>query len=192
MVKNKRGGKKHKRGKKTVDDSSVRKNVELAEAGQEYAKVLSRLGGARLQVECTDGKQRQAIIPGKFRKKIWMNPGDVILVSVDATGNDDVCAVDKKYNQKEIVTLRQKGLISFEDDDMESKMHYEFKSTENNIGKIHPNVHDQPEFPSFDSDDSELSIEYVKAEKINNALEQSDPSDSDGSNGKKTYTLDDL
>ena len=88
--------------------------------------------------------------------------------------------------------MRQKGLINFEDDEMENKMHYEFKSTENNIGKIHPNVHDQPDFPSFDSDDSELSIEYIKAEKINNMLQNSDSSDSDDSNDKKTYTLDDL
>lgn len=186
MTKNKRGGKKHKRGKKLTDDASVRKNVELAEAGQEYAKVLSRLGGARLQVECTDGKQRQAIIPGKFRKKIWMNPGDVILVSVDATGNDDVCAVDKKYNQKDIMTLKQKGLINFEDDELESKMHYEFKSTEGNLGKVHPNVSEQPEFPSFDSDDSD---EYMKPSKQNNTTDESDSTDS---SDKKTYTLDDL
>lgn len=155
MVKNQRGGKKHKRGKK-LGEETTNKNVELAENGQEYAKVLARLGGARIEVECTDGKKRQAIIPGKFKKKIWLNPGDVVLVSVDAVGNDEVCSIDKKYGPKDIVTLRQKGLINFEEDEVDTK-NYEFKSAEDNIGKVHPNVREQPSLPSIDSDDSDDS-----------------------------------
>jgi translation initiation factor 1A len=158
MVKNQRGGKKYKRGKKLGEDTA-NKNVELAENGQEYAKVLARLGGARIEVECTDGKKRQAIIPGKFKKKIWMNPGDIVLVSVDAVGNDEVCSVDKKYSPKDVVTLRQKGLINFEEDEVDSK-NYEFKSTEDNIGRVHPNVREQRNIPSLDSDESDSDDSY--------------------------------
>lgn len=158
MVKNQRGGKKYKRGKK-LGEESASKNVELAENGQEYAKVLARLGGARIEVECTDGKKRQAIIPGKFKKKIWLNPGDVVLVSVDAVGNDEVCSVDKKYGPKDVVTLRQKGLINFEEDEVDSK-NYEFKSAEDNIGRVHPNVREQRNIPSLDSDESDSDDSY--------------------------------
>jgi len=158
MPKNQRGGRKHKRGKKRPQDNNSRKNVELAENGQEYAKVLARLGGSRLEVECTDGKKRQAIIPGKFKRRIWMNPGDILLVSVDAVGDDSVCAVDRKYNYKEIVILRQKGLIKFEDDDTD--LSSVFKSGESNIGKNNLDMKNdnQLDFPSFDSESDEDDI----------------------------------
>ena len=96
MPKNKKGGKKFKRGKKTRVDTFDRKNVELAEGDQEYAKVLARVGGSRLEVECTDGKIRSAIIPGKFKRKVWMNPGDILLVNTSGTGGDKTCYIDKK------------------------------------------------------------------------------------------------
>lgn len=168
MPKNKKGGKKHKRGKKQTDDSNVRKNVELAENNQEYAKVLSRLGGSRLEVECTDGRKRQAIIPGKFKKRIWMNPGDIILVSVDAIGDDNVCAVDRKYNNKEIITLKQKGLIKFDgDDETNRKFEYEFKSTENNLNKKESNVVDQYLLPPIDSeDDNDYELDNSNSDSL--------------------------
>lgn len=222
MVKNQRGGKKYKRGKKLGEDTA-NKNVELAENGQEYAKVIARLGGARIDVECTDGKRRQAIIPGKFKKKIWMNPGDIVLVSVDAVGNDEVCSVDKKYGPKDVVTLRQKGLINFEEDEVDSK-NYEFKSAEDNIGKIHPNVRDQPDLPPLDSDDSDDSYnpsnQYLEPDLFkrnsnrnpmpakdksssspksseeqpssNKTESESESDSSEDENKEKEYTLDDL
>lgn len=217
MVKNQRGGKKYKRGKK-LGEESANKNVELAENGQEYAKVLARLGGARIEVECTDGKQRQAIIPGKFKKKIWLNPGDIVLVSVDAVGNDDVCSVDKKYGPKDVVTLRQKGLINFGEDDVDTK-NYEFKSAENNIGKVHPNVKDQPNLPSLDSDESDSDDAYAPSsqylertddhkleftkdpssstpesseEQHNPIINSQNSESSEDENKEKEYTLDDL
>jgi translation initiation factor 1A len=131
MAINKKGGKKHKRnGNKHREESTINtKNVELAEDGQEYAIVLTRVGGARLKVECTDGKQRQAIIPGKLWKKVWMNPGDIILVSIDATGEKDVCYVDKKYFPREIIILKQKRLINFEEEEVTND-NFDFKTDE--------------------------------------------------------------
>ena len=209
MPKNQRGGKKFKRGKKLGEDTA-NKNVELAEGAQEYAKVIARLGGARIEVECTDGKKRQAIIPGKFKKKIWLNPGDIVLVSVDAIGDDNVCSVDKKYNLKDIVTLRQKGLINFEEDEVESKK-YEFKSTEDNIGRVHPNVKEQAPLPSLDSDESDDSIDLshylnknksipAEHEELNECHEQekneesesSESSESSDDENERKYTIDDL
>jgi translation initiation factor 1A len=145
MAINKKGGKKHKKcGNKHRENTNIgTKKVELAEDGQEYAKIIRRVGGARLEVECTDGKLRQAIIPGKFKKRIWMNPGDIVLVSIDAIGNPNVCSIDKKYLPREIFVLKQKGLIKFEDDEETVNENFEFK-TETEIvnpdSKIEPQV----------------------------------------------------
>jgi initiation factor 1A len=117
MAINKKGGKKHKKAGNKHREGSVPiiKNLEVAEDGQEYAKVLKKVGGSRLAVICSDGKERQAIIPGKFRKRIFMNEGDILLVSVEGIGNVDVCYIDKKYNNGEITILKQRKLINFED-----------------------------------------------------------------------------
>ena len=76
-------------------------------------------------------------------------------------------------------------------------MNYEFKSTESNVGKVHPNVHEQPYFPELNSDDdSDMSNEYISnkpndpKKDINKILEYTDSSDE--SDDKKTYTVDDL
>lgn len=48
----------------------------------EYAQVLKMLGNGRLEALCFDGSKRLAHIRGKLRKKVWINQGDIILLSL--------------------------------------------------------------------------------------------------------------
>ncbi|MBU5689987.1 MAG: translation initiation factor eIF-1A [Candidatus Aenigmatarchaeota archaeon] len=48
--------------------------------GEILAIVVQMLGSDKLRVDCDDGKERIARIPGKLRKKIWIRVGDLILV----------------------------------------------------------------------------------------------------------------
>jgi len=118
MPKNVLGGKKHKRNK-NINKNNTSKKIILANKYQIYAIVLKRLGGTRLEVECSDKKIRNAIIPGKFLKKIWMNPGDILLCNLDSISkiNDNVCYIEHKYNEQHINELRKKKLINFDKDD---------------------------------------------------------------------------
>ena len=52
------------------------------EEGQEYAQVVKMLGNGRLEAQCFDGARRLAHIRGKLRKKVWINQGDIILLSL--------------------------------------------------------------------------------------------------------------
>jgi len=174
MPKNKKGGKKFKRGKKRREDTFDKKNVELAEEDQEYAKVLSRVGGSRIEVECTDGKVRSAIIPGKMKRRVWMNPGDILLVNIGGTGNDNTCYIDKKYWPKEVAVLRQKGLINFEEDD-DDKLNCEFKSIDERAqaqNQIAPQNFRGLDFNS-DSDD-EAWAHVINGNKKSTKEEESD------------------
>jgi len=115
MPKNVSGGNRHKKAKNKPKQEDVPQNnrVELAKENQIYALVKSRSGGSRLQVECSDGQKRSAIIPGKFYKKVWMNAGDIILCELkDADINS--CYVIYKYTPKEANVLKSKGHISFD------------------------------------------------------------------------------
>ena len=40
------------------------------------------LGNGRLEALCFDGEKRLAHIRGKLRKKVWINQGDIILLSL--------------------------------------------------------------------------------------------------------------
>lgn len=136
---NARGGKKHKRGKKNRDtDTDTQKGkVNYATDNQVYALVKKRYGGRRLDVECSDGKNRSALIPGKMWKRAWMNPDDILLCDLDATGNDDECYILQKYTPKEISILRSQNRITFEVEGL-ADGDYEFDDLEDTVDKIQP------------------------------------------------------
>ena len=111
MVKNTKGGKHHKKGKKRREDTSGGKIV-YAEQNQIYAAVSKKVGGSRILVNCSDTIDRSALIPGKMFKKVWLNEGDILLC--ERNPNDDTqCYILQKYSYKDASLLKSQGLISF-------------------------------------------------------------------------------
>lgn len=113
MPRNKFGGKKHKRAKNKDPERNRNTGAIRAGSGQTYAKVLKGLGDRGISVECDDGKKRRAVIPGKFRKRVWIRRDDVILVDLDAFGKDDECLIIHKYNKSEIQDLKSQEVVKF-------------------------------------------------------------------------------
>lgn len=74
------GGKNRRRGKNENDNE--KRELVFKEEGQEYAQVVKMLGNGRLEAQCFDGARRLAHIRGKLRKKVWINQGDIILLSL--------------------------------------------------------------------------------------------------------------
>src|SRR5271167_2560319 len=77
------GGKNRRRGKNENDNE--KRELVFKEEGQEYAQVIKMLGNGRLEAMCFDPKgatRRLAHIRGKLRKKVWVNQGDIILLSL--------------------------------------------------------------------------------------------------------------
>lgn len=74
----------------------------------EYAQVLKMLGNGRLEAQCFDGEKRLAHIRGKLRKKVWINQGDIILISL-RDFQDGKADVIQKYNADEARALKQQG-----------------------------------------------------------------------------------
>ena len=46
--------------------------VDVSTGYDHYAMVLKRLGNNRLQIKLYNGQEVQAVIPGRFMKKIWL------------------------------------------------------------------------------------------------------------------------
>ncbi|CAD0027856.1 unnamed protein product [Aureobasidium pullulans] len=77
MPKNKgKGGKNRRRGKNENDNE--KRELTFKEEGQ----VVKMLGNGRLEAQCFDGEKRLGHIRGKLRKKVWINQGDIILLSL--------------------------------------------------------------------------------------------------------------
>lgn len=83
-AKNKGKGGKHKRkGKKRVEPTVALKFTRKAEGKfEKYGKIVKLLGDCRIGVETPDNCSYICHIPGKFRKRVWMKIGDIVLFSL--------------------------------------------------------------------------------------------------------------
>ncbi|KAH8980891.1 hypothetical protein EDB92DRAFT_1805528 [Lactarius akahatsu] len=96
-------GKNRRRGKNENDDD--KRELAFREDGQEYAQVTKMLGNGPL---CVDGEKRLAHIRGKMRKKVWINQGDIILLSLREF-QDGKADVIVKYTADEARNLKAYG-----------------------------------------------------------------------------------
>ncbi|KAK8182037.1 nucleic acid-binding protein, partial [Phyllosticta capitalensis] len=101
-----KGGKNRRRGKNENDNE--KRELVFKEEGQEYAQVVKMLGNGRLEAQCFDGEKRLAHIRGKLRKKVWINQGDIILLSL-RDYQDEKGDVILKYNADEARSLKAYG-----------------------------------------------------------------------------------
>ncbi|TNY21303.1 nucleic acid-binding protein [Rhodotorula diobovata] len=101
-----KGGKNRRRGKNENDGD--KRELVFKEEGQEYAQVLKMLGNGRVEAMCFDGEKRLAHIRGKMRKKVWINQGDIVLLSL-RDFQDDKADVIQKYSSDEARKLKQYG-----------------------------------------------------------------------------------
>lgn len=101
----KKGGGKNKRRGKKGGGGLEKRELEFKDEGQEYAQVVKMLGNGRLEATCADGKTRLCHIRGAFRKRVWINAGDVILLGMREF-EDDKADVIHKYTPEEARTLK--------------------------------------------------------------------------------------
>jgi len=66
------------------------------------------LGNCSVSAKCFDGKERLCHIRGKMRKKVWVNQGDIVLISV-RDFEDNRADIIHKYNAEEARSLKAAG-----------------------------------------------------------------------------------
>jgi translation initiation factor 1A len=68
------------------------------------------LGASKLIVMCEDGKSRMARIPGKMKRRMWIKPGDLVIVK-PWDFQDDKADVRYRYIKVQAANLSKRGLI---------------------------------------------------------------------------------
>ena len=85
--------------------------VRTPHFGEVLGKVLELHGGSRMTIACDDGKTRMCRIPGKVRRKIMINPGDICAVKPWSVESDEKGDIEYRYTRVQAEQLRQKGLL---------------------------------------------------------------------------------
>ena len=121
MPRNVKGGKKYKKGKKGTNDTEqiVKDIYKINGIDQYYGVVVKRLGGLYLAIDLVYKNGQKpfnednvtAHIRGRFRKRVFFNPGDLVLLSSRST-NDNKMDTLYRYNFNEVQQLKNEGEIA--------------------------------------------------------------------------------
>ena len=69
------------------------------------------LGGSRFRITCQDGNVRICRVSGKFKRRAWIRPGDVVLVKPWIVQEDERADVIWKDRYAQIDILRKKEIL---------------------------------------------------------------------------------
>lgn len=146
---NTRGGSRYKKKKK---GQGFRKPEELIlekdSPGCMYAMVTKKFGSG-FEILCSNDKTERAIVRGKFKKRVWININDIVLVDASDLG---LFIIVHKYSPEDVRQLRIKGEIDFTTaNDSDDDDNIDFDDNDNDM----------------DSDDDEIFSELEKLKNDN-------------------------
>ena len=77
-----------------------RRELLIKEEGQEYAQILRLLGSGRVEANCFDGVKRMCTNRGKLKNRVWINAGDIVLISLREFGDEKADLIHKYYPEE--------------------------------------------------------------------------------------------
>ena len=102
--------KKPKKGPVTPNpDQPIR--VRTPRENEVIGMVEQRVGANRMIIKCFDDKERNCRIPGSLRRRLWIRPGDTVIVKPWDFDGDTRGDVLFKYTPAAIDWLKKKGFI---------------------------------------------------------------------------------
>ncbi|MBI5803574.1 translation initiation factor eIF-1A [Candidatus Pacearchaeota archaeon] len=87
--------------------------VRLPKGEETIGIIESRLGGNKMMVRCLDGKNRNCRIPGRLKRKLWLRPGDVVIVELWEFEKDKGDVIFK-YRPNQVEWLKRNGYLENE------------------------------------------------------------------------------
>ena len=85
--------------------------VRTPKANQVLGKVENRAGGNRMIVSCFDGKTRNCRVPGRLKRKLWIRPGNIVLVEPWEFEGDKKGDIIHSYKPTAVQWLERKGFL---------------------------------------------------------------------------------
>ncbi|MBI4020026.1 MAG: translation initiation factor eIF-1A [Candidatus Aenigmarchaeota archaeon] len=85
--------------------------VRMPRRGELLGEIIELFGASRFRVSCQDGNVRVCRIPGKFRKRIKISIGDIVIVIPWDIEPKDKGDIDWIYTRTQAAWLRRKGIV---------------------------------------------------------------------------------
>ncbi len=79
-----------------------------------FGVVTALQGGARMLVQCEDGKERLCRVPGSIKRHVWVKDGDVVLIEPWSVQGDEKADISYRYTRLQVEKLRQRGIFKME------------------------------------------------------------------------------
>lgn len=95
--------------RKNSDRGSGIVRVRMPREGELVGMVEDMLGAGRFRIRCNDGKTRICRVSGKFKRRQWIRPGDIVIVRPWEVQGDEKGDVIWKYRRSEAEWMRRKG-----------------------------------------------------------------------------------
>ncbi len=99
--------------KNNSNDENKPLRVKLPKGEQVIGILSQRAGGNKMIIECLDGKTRNCRVPGRLKRKLWLRPGDVVIIEpweLDKEKGDVIF----KYTPTQVSWLKKNGYIETE------------------------------------------------------------------------------
>lgn len=101
---------KSKKNKPTVQPTIVTR-VRTPRNEEIIGIVEQRVGANRMIVKCFDERERNCRIPGSLRRRLWIRPGDTVIVKPWEFDGDKRGDILFKYTPAAIDWLKRNGFI---------------------------------------------------------------------------------
>jgi translation initiation factor 1A len=85
--------------------------VRIPERGEILGIAKANLGGSRFEIRCIDGRTRICRIPGKFKKRMWVKIGNLVLVKPWVVQADERADIIWNYTKAQEAWLDRKGFL---------------------------------------------------------------------------------
>lgn len=96
-----------------TNEDSEKVRVRLPKGEEMLGIIEQRLGGNRMYVKCSDGKTRNCRVPGRLRRRLWLRPGDTVIIE-PWDYDDEKGDVLYKYTKNQAKWLKKKGHLNID------------------------------------------------------------------------------
>lgn len=114
-------------GRKRRDGNDVSRPLAFADNETTvYGQIVSPMGQGQFKVSCSDGIPRTAKVRGRDHKRVWIRPGDIVLLSL-REGVPGRADVELRYMPGEVKILKDNNYIgdSFVNDESNLKIDFD-------------------------------------------------------------------
>lgn len=93
------------------EENKFPSRVKMPRGKELIGIIVQRFGGNRMEIKTTDGKSRNCRVPGRYKRRLWLRPKDIVII-VPWEDDDSKGDIIYKYNPNGVNQLKKQGILS--------------------------------------------------------------------------------